>query len=234
MVSAFLLCFGVELARAGEWEEPLSRMPLVERVPELNRTNCVRVMLKSFQSNDAVKALVFMPGATDEFYMFRRARARLNGGAPSLLDAVTALTNQTYIRASYQKPLLLLHTDEDPMQPSIRFEEAGLDEKLAEERFVSPAFFDDRDWDYLQPLIKKALHASVLPLTQSFSSWHFYRHSFAGFHLNGDEAIRCITMAGKSKVILRKAPAISWHRFDMVFEPDERVRATPKIEAFPR
>ena len=103
-------------------------MQLVEPVPELNRTNCVRLMLKSFQASDAVKALVFMPGATDEFYMFRRARARLNGGSPTLLDAVAALTNQTYIRASYQKPLLLLHTDEDPMQPSIRFEGAGLEE----------------------------------------------------------------------------------------------------------
>ena len=189
-------------------------MQLVERVPELNRTNCVRLMLKSFQASDAVKALVFMPGATDEFYMFRRARARLNGGSPTLLDAVAALTNQTYIRASYQKPLLLLHTDEDPMQPSIRFEGAGLEEKLAAEQFGSPACFDDRDWNYLQPLIKKSLHSSVLPLTQSFSSWHFYRHSFAGFNLNGVEAIRCITMAGKSKVVIRKAPAFSWHRFD--------------------
>ena len=96
-------------------------------------------MLKSFQVNEVVKALVFMPGATDEFYMFRRARARLNGTSPTLLDAVIALTNQTYIHVDYQKPLLLLHTDEDPMQPGIRFEGAGLEEKLAAEQFISPA-----------------------------------------------------------------------------------------------
>ena len=45
-------------------------MPLTERVTELERHNVVRIMLNSFQSNAAVQALIFMPGATDEFYFF--------------------------------------------------------------------------------------------------------------------------------------------------------------------
>ena len=60
------------------------------------------ILLNSFRRNPAVQALIFMPGATDEFYFFRRARARLTNNAPTLLDAVTALTNQTYIRATLE------------------------------------------------------------------------------------------------------------------------------------
>ena len=106
-------------ALAGEpWQQALSRMPL--GVPqggmiELKRTNCVPLMLDAFQPNGVVKALIFMPGATDELYFFRRAHATLTNANPSLLDAVTALTNQTHIQATFQPPLLLLHTTEDSL-----------------------------------------------------------------------------------------------------------------------
>src|SRR5579864_7477854 len=87
-------------AHAAEpWETALGRMPLPANVTELNATNCVKVMLGAFQSNSAVKALVFQPGAVDEFYWHQRTKAKLTNNAPSLLDAVHALTNQTQIRA---------------------------------------------------------------------------------------------------------------------------------------
>src|SRR5262245_33605791 len=87
-----LLCLlRVPLLASETWESALSRMPLEAGVTELSRTNCVEVMLKAFQSNDFVKALIFMPGATDEFYMFKRARAQLTNASPTLLDAVSAL-----------------------------------------------------------------------------------------------------------------------------------------------
>ena len=52
-------------------------MPLGAGVTMLVETNCVAAMLRAFQSNATVKALIFMPGATDEFYMFHRARRKL-------------------------------------------------------------------------------------------------------------------------------------------------------------
>ena len=65
-----LLCFSSQGALAGEpWQDALARMPLgvpQNGVIELNRTNCVPLMLDAFQSNGVVKALIFMPGATDE------------------------------------------------------------------------------------------------------------------------------------------------------------------------
>src|SRR5580700_2797029 len=129
-----LLCFLVLAPRlldaAESWQAALSRMPLAPHVFRLQRTNCVAVMLDAFQSNDVVKALIFMPGATDEFYMFRRADAVLTNGSPTLLDAVTALTNQTLIRATFRAPFLLLHTDEDPLDPIENIEDSATAEKL--------------------------------------------------------------------------------------------------------
>src|ERR1700758_1614887 len=87
-----------------DWQDALSRMPLGAHITELNRTNCVPLILNAFQSNSVVKAIIFMPGATDELYFFKRARATLSSPNPSLADAIMALTNQTYIQADFRPP----------------------------------------------------------------------------------------------------------------------------------
>src|SRR6516164_5034495 len=102
------------------WESTLAAMPLGPGHIELQASNCVDTMLRAFQSNAIVKALIFMPGATDEFYMFRRARAAVTNANPSLLDAIVALTNQTFIKATFVAPFLLLHSDEDSMESGMR------------------------------------------------------------------------------------------------------------------
>ena len=119
VLRALLALVAAPLALCGQtnWPEALAKMPLKQPVRELNRSNAVPVMLAAFQRNAAVKALIFMPGATDEFYFFRRVHAQLTNSAPTLLDAVAALTNQTYIRATLRPPFLLLHTAEDPLEP---------------------------------------------------------------------------------------------------------------------
>lgn len=100
---AFLLLATLTLsASAAElWEAALARMPLPANTRELNGTNFGPTLLNAFQSNTVVKALVLMPGAIDEFYFFRRARAQLPA-APTLLDAVRALENQTLIRTAFR------------------------------------------------------------------------------------------------------------------------------------
>jgi hypothetical protein len=223
--SAILLAsFATGIAAA--WQSSLASMPLNESVAELNRTNCVRLMLAAFQPNDVVKGLIFMPGATDEFYMFRRARAALRADKPTLLDAIEALTNQTYIRVSFRSPLLLLHTDEDPLEPVVLVEHENTADKLRQANFPKHVFYDDRDWDHLQPILKKSFRVDVRPWRYSYDSWHFYRHSFAGWNMTGWEALQAVTLAGKTRVKIQ--------RRRLVFEGDERVRATPKLEAFPK
>ena len=225
MLCAF--CFVPLVACAAEdWPSALAAMPLRARITELNRTNCVEVMLQAFQSNEVVKALIFMPGATDEFYMFHRAKAQLTNTNPSLFDAVAALTNQTLIRASFRAPLLLLHTDEDPLEPLIHIVHQPTAEKLRRRNFPAHVLYNDRDWDVLQPVLKKALKMDIRPWRYSYDTYHFYRHSLAGWGLNGWEALEAIALAGKTTARVESRR--------IIFEGDERVRATPKLDSFPK
>ena len=223
-LSVCLLQFA--LSAAETWPAALGRMPLGTNVTQLNRTNCVGIMLRAFQSNDVVKALVFMPGATDEFYFFRRARADLTNNPASLLDAVSALTNQTLIRATFRPPLLLLHTDEDLLEPVIRVEHQPTADKLRQARFVAHALYNDRDWDSLWPVLKKSFRTGLNPWPRLTDSWHFYRHSFAGWNLTAWEAMEATALAGQTAVTVR--------RKQVVFELDTRPRVVPKVDAFPR
>jgi len=175
-----------------------------------------------------------MPGATDEFYMFRRARAALTNPSPTLLDAVVALTNQTLIRATFRAPFLLLHTDEDPLDPLIRIEDEPTAAKLKETKFVAHAFYNDRDWDFIQPILKKKTGAELRPWRFSYDSWHFYRHSFAGWDLTAWEALQATALAGKSRFTVRRKSGLRLRRTLILFECDERVRATPKFDVFPK
>lgn len=226
----FFICLCICLANvaaiAGEtWQSALARMPLGTNVAELNRTNCVGIMLQAFGSNDVVKGLVFMPGATDEFYMFRRARAGLTNASPTLLDAVNALTNQTLIRVTFWPPMLLLHTDEDPLEPLAEIKDAETAAKIEWKPFVGHAVYNDRDWNFLLPVLTKSLKVKFTPILNSRNSWHFYRHSFAAWNLNGREALDAIALAGKTRFTIEKKKVI--------FQGDERVRAVPKIDHFP-
>ncbi len=216
------------------WQAALAKMPLRAPTMELNRTNCVPTMLQAFAATEVVKGLVFMPGATDEFYMFRRARAHLTNAAPTLMDAVMALTNQTLIRAHFLPPLLLLHTEEDPLEPIIAFSDSSLAGKWQAKPLGLRLVANDRDWGYMQPLLKSALKAEVLPWKNSYDAWHFYRHSLAGSGLTAFELLEAVTLAGKSKVTVRPPFLPLVGRPKVLFECDTRVRSTPKISEFPR
>ena len=228
IVLVVLLGLGEIASGAESWEAALEQMPLGVNVLELNRTNCVKLMLAAFQSNHIVKALIFMPGATDEFYMFRRAKAQLTNNSPSLLDAVEALTNQTLIRATFRPPFVLLHSDEDPLEPLATIEHEGTAAKLRAGRFVSHAVYDDRDWDFLQPILVNTLKADVRPWRYNYDSWHFYRHSFAAWNLTGWEALEAVALAGKSQFTVQRKAAPAFMRTLIQFKEDERVRQVPK------
>jgi len=230
-MTRFLLCLLICLAQfalhaAETWPDALSRMPLGTNVTQLNRANCVGIMLGAFQSNDVVKALIFMPGATDEFYFFRRAQAELPNRPASLLDAVSALTNQTLIRATFRPPLLLLHTSEDFLEPVFRIEHQPTADKIRQARFVAHAVYNDRDWDYLRKVLKSSLRTDMRPPQRSHSSWHFYRNSFAAWSLTGWEVLEAAALAGETSFTVRSK--------QVVFEMDERPRVVPKLEVFPR
>jgi hypothetical protein len=225
IIAAFMV-FGVwpgALHGSESWEATLARMPLIMPARELNRTNCVDIVLSAFRSNEVVKAIIFMPGATDEFYLFRRAHASLTKADPTLLDAVSALTNQTFIQATFQAPFLLLHTTEDPLDEENVIEDQRAENRLKHKTRIAHLSCNDRDWDFLQPILKQSLKIALRPWRNSPNSWHFYRHSFAAWDVDGLQALEIAALAGKSKFTL--------HRREAVFEVDPRMRAAPKFDA---
>jgi hypothetical protein len=211
---------------AGEpWQDALSRMPLGTTVTELNRTNCVPLMLNAFQSNGIVKALIFMPGATDELYFFRRAHATLTSTNPSLLDAVTALTNQTFIQATFQPPFLLLHTTEDSLNVIAAVKNESTAAKLHQRLVPGRVQLEDADWGVVRATLKRKTSIGLRPFENALDSWHFYRHNFAACGVTDWEMLETLALAGKTTF------TVNW--LTAAFQPDRRTGITPKLEAFP-
>jgi hypothetical protein len=225
IVLALLLVLGVlpgTVAAAESWQEALSRMPLTSTVTELNRANCVGILLRAFASNDVVKALIVMPGACDEFYSLRRIQAALTNATPSLLDALNALTNQSVLLVTFHPPMLLLHTIDDPLDPIINIQNEALAQKLKATPFIPHVLFDDRDWDFLQPLLKKNLKSEVQPWPHAYEANHFYRHNIAAWNLTQWEALEAIAMAGQNTVTLFRSWEYVVPQKRIVFQGDER------------
>lgn len=216
------LGFHASLLAVEPWQTALAGMPLRTNVTELNKTNSIPLLLSSFRENETVKALIFMPGATDEIYFFNRVVAQLTDyETPTLLDAVTALTNQTLLRATFHAPFLLLHSAEDPLQPLFKIEHEPTAVRLRQKKFDKQVLYFDRDWDFLHPLLSFHLDTKFLPPTKSMDSWHFYRHSLAGWNLTGWEAMEAISLAGKTTFTIYKRK--------VVMAGDKRFRARPAV-----
>src|SRR5262245_48225290 len=88
--------FAADAASAPEsnWTDPLSAMPLPRDIP-LARSNVVRVVLQSFQSNAIVKAIVVSPGVIDDFHLINRDAPPLRISGGDLAAILTTLTNAT-------------------------------------------------------------------------------------------------------------------------------------------
>ena len=197
-------------------------MPLGTNATELTRTNCVSLMLNAFQSNAVVKALVFLPGATDELYFFRRAHAQLTNAHPSLLDAVVALTNQTYIQAAFQPPLLLLRTTEDPANLVTVVKNKSTATKLRWRPVPDRVVFIDAGWDEVRTVLGKKLSVGLRPFSNTPDSWHFYRHNFAACGVTEWEMLEAIALTDKT------AFTVHWRTVD--FQIDRRSGAVPGIK----
>jgi hypothetical protein len=206
------------------WQEALSRMPLSAGVTELNRTNCVPLMLNAFQSNSVVKALIFMPGATDEIYFFRRVHALLSKANLSLADAVIALTNQTYIQAEFRPPFLLLHTTEDPLDPIAIVKSQTAAATLRARTVPDRLVFSDTEWDDLRTALRGKAGIWLRPFSNTPDSWHFYRHTFVACGLTQWELLEAIAFSGKTTFTLH------WLTAD--YQLDTRAGPTPDLSTY--
>ncbi len=197
-------------------------MPLGTNTTELNRTNCVTLMLDTFQSNAVVKALVLMPGATDELYFYRRVHAALTNAHPSLLDAVVALTNQTYLRATFQSPLLLLHTSEDALEVITTVKNKSTAAKLRKKLISDRLEFNDAGWDELRAVLNKKMGVGLRPFSNSPESGHFYRHNFVACGATEWETLEAIALTDKTTFTV--------HWLTVHFQIDGRSGIVPGIK----
>lgn len=214
------------LAAANEdWPSALNQMPLGTGPVQLNRTNCAQLILGGFQSNATVKALIFMPGATDELYFFKRAQATVTNAAPTLYDAIASLTNQSHLRVVFRPPFLLIHSEEDVLNLDITIQHERTAEKLKTGKPVLHLSVIDRDWTQLLKLMKKRISPTLIPYEGTPDSWHFYRHTFASWNLSQWETLEACALAGKTKFTVIRG--------GVFFQLDTRVGTVPKLERFP-
>lgn len=222
VVCSWLMVTGSTVFAQATWQDALSRMPLGTNATELNRTNCVSLMLNAFQSNAVVKALIFLPGATDEFYFFRRARAKLTNANPSLLDAVVALTNQTYIQATFEPPLLLLHTTEDPTNVITVVKNQSTAAKLQKHSIPDRLVFIDDGWDDVRTVLNKKFSIGLRPFANTPDSWHFFHHNFAACGVTQWQLLETLALADKTGF------TVHWLTVD--FQIDRRSGTVPDIK----
>jgi hypothetical protein len=150
-----------------------------------------------------------------------------------LLDAVNAFAAQSLIKATFTNSMLLLHTEEDPLDPIIEAESDSALSRVSARQFLKHAVFNDADWNAVQPMLRKNLKADIRPWPKTYESWHFYRHSFAAWNLNGIEALRAVALAGKSRATI-STPAFHFGRPRIDFACDTRVLAVPTVKEFPK
>jgi len=184
-----LALFGVVSAlatpslRAETWIDALSRMPLPPNTV-LDRGNCIRGVLEAFQSNSTVRALVFLPAVSDDFYLVSRNKAQLNARPANLAEAIGALTNLTDVRASFQDGLLLLHLKGEPAEPAVAVKSERQAAKLKAASSIDRILWIDRHWDKVRPDLGSATKMRVVPGGGSKDAWHFARCNVAACNVS--------------------------------------------------
>jgi hypothetical protein len=207
------------------WQQALSRMPLGTSTKELGRTNAIPLILNAFQSNSVVKALIFMPGAADEFVFLRRSHATLTNANPSLMDAITALTNQTYIRAEFRSPFLLLYTTQDQLEPITIVKSKSTSKKLRARLVSDLIVLCDSNWDYSRRAVAKKVSVTVLPFADASSSWHFWPNNFAACGVTQWELLEALALSGKTTFTL--------HWLTVRYALDLRSGPVQNLKSFP-
>ena len=182
------------------WKVELASMPLGENRIHFFKSEPAKIILPAFKTNPVVKAIVFMPSATDELYFNDRGSSVFTNSNATLLDAVSELTKHSGIQAIFRAPFLLLGETNDFSTALLKPEGSPLFERLREKPFTPEWLMIDKEWEQLYPTLKKYLGTRITPGVQSRDSWHFYRVSFAAHGLNALEAVELVSLATQTEV----------------------------------
>jgi len=179
-------------------------MPLPGGMNPVERNNVVRRLLEGLQSNDVVKAIIVLPAVSDDLYLVNRDKPALNLRATNLWQALVTLTNATEIRATFRPPFLLIHRDDDALEPQFSVKDAGAVQRLKSESRMARALFCDAHWEKVRPILNKAMRPGIHPWSTSRNAWHFARHNLAAWGLNDWEMLVAVSLTGKSAFTVEK------------------------------
>ena len=195
---------------AAAFEEALRQMPLPRATLPLTRENFIPACLAQFRSNEVVKALVFLPGVADDFYLVHRDAQKLAIASDNLLGAFFALTNATSLRTTFQAPYFFVHADRDLLSPVVAQKNRHVGGMLQVRRSIAGLVLIDRHWDFLQPQLQAGLKMMVTPPGKSEQAWHFARYNLAAFGLTDWELLSALSIAGRTRIV----PETSRIRFE--------------------
>jgi hypothetical protein len=189
-------------ARGQDWRETLARTPFSKTSFQVYQTEPVELILKAFRPTGVLRGVVLMPGAADQIYFSDWGRVEL-GAAPSLLDALNALTNQARMSYSFVAPFLLIHLPRDTTNDPVTFV-ADAAAKLHARKKLGEIFYLDRPYNRVLGELKKVTGLKANPDQRDPGSWHFYRLSLVGYDLSAPELLRAIAYGTKTSALVEK------------------------------
>ncbi len=190
------------------WKNVLAAMPLPQSALPLRRENCISICLTNFRSNAVVKALIFLPGVSDDLYLIDRDKKDLAIEAGNLFEALCRLTNSTRLSIIFREPFLLVHTARDRCEPAIIFNHSSTVTTLMERRSIPELVCSDAHWDSIQPILQKSLHMRVRPLTGSKDDWHFNRHNLAAYGATDLELVSALSLTARTTASIQRKRVI--------------------------
>jgi hypothetical protein len=190
-------------AQTQDWQSHFATIPIRPTKFRAHLTPPVELILTNFKPSPDIRAIVLMPGAADRLYFYDWGEVTLPPN-PTLLDAITALTNAADLRVFIAPPFLLIGRPyDDPTDPLSITATAPIEKlKLNERKQRGRTYYLDRPYDRIIPQAEKLTRLKLKPTRRSFASWHFYRLAFVGYDLTAAEFLKALAYGTKCSVVI--------------------------------
>jgi hypothetical protein len=202
LLAALFLCVSIY---AEDWQTAFAKIPINTTSFRAHLTPPVDLVLTNFRPTSEIRAIVLMPGAADRLYFYDWGNVKLPPN-PTLLDAITALTNAADLRIFVAPPFLLIgmtyDNPNDPLTVTPPSKAALPDRKIR-----GRTYFLDRPYDRVLPKAEKFTKLKFIPTRTSADSWHYYRLSFVGYDLSAEELLRALAYGTKTTVAIDRKRA---------------------------
>lgn len=176
--------------------------------PPLTRSNAIRRIVQSFvpPPSGAVRALVILPGAIDDFQLVHRGAPLPAIATTNLGDVMVALTNATAWRLTFDpgRGRLMVHTGMDRVEARVRVGHAATAARLGRPCRLSKANWLDATWPTVQPALENALGYWVRPEAAELEAGHFERVNLVAGRVSELELIEAIGLASGTTMVIER------------------------------